>query len=233
MNSVIDKQVKSKKRVTDHGEVFTNEREVNSMLNLVKQETERLESRFLEPACGDGNFLAEILKIKMSAVIKKSKNDFEWKKNSAIAISSVYGVELLEDNVLECRKRLFDIFYNNFYKKRFKQSTDESYLSIIKMFLSLNIICGDALSLKDAKHKPLVFAEWGWIGNKVQRRDFALSGLINDSKQSLIDYSKDNSKNNNQMSIFDDLPDENFENAGLIKENVYKLVNYWELGEKK
>jgi len=61
-------QVKSRQRVQDHGEVFTNEREVNAMLDMVKQETERIESRFLEPACGDGNFLAEVLRRKLAVV---------------------------------------------------------------------------------------------------------------------------------------------------------------------
>ena len=74
-----NKQVKSKERVAQHGEVFTNDREVNAMLDLVKQETERIESRFLEPACGDGNFLAEILRRKLEVVTKLYKtNPFDW-----------------------------------------------------------------------------------------------------------------------------------------------------------
>ena len=62
-----ERQVKSRARVADHGEVFTADREVNAMLDLVKQDTERVDSRFLEPACGDGNFLAEILRRKLQA----------------------------------------------------------------------------------------------------------------------------------------------------------------------
>lgn len=100
------KQVKSKQRVADHGEVFTNEREINAMLDLVSCETERLESRFLEPACGDGNFLVEILRRKMKIVSNKSRNDFDWKRNSAVVFSSIYGVELLADNANECRKEI-------------------------------------------------------------------------------------------------------------------------------
>ena len=74
------KQVKSKKRVTDHGEVFTAASEVNAMLDLVKHETERIDSRFLEPACGNGNFLIEILKRKLHIVegrYSKSQLDYE------------------------------------------------------------------------------------------------------------------------------------------------------------
>ena len=77
-------QVKSKKRVADHGEVFTAEREVNAMLDLVKQETERIDSRFLEPACGDGNFLTEVLKRKLIVVenrYRKSQLEFERYSN--------------------------------------------------------------------------------------------------------------------------------------------------------
>jgi len=85
-------QVKSKKRVTDHGEVYTNEREVKAMLDLVKDETERIESRFLEPACGNGNFLAEVLERKLNVVDSRYKKDqFEWERYSVLSVSSIYG----------------------------------------------------------------------------------------------------------------------------------------------
>ena len=114
--------ITSRKRVTDHGEVFTSEREVNAMLDLVKQETERIDSRFLEPACGDGNFLSEILNRKLKIVegrYRKSQNELD--KYSLVAITSIYGVELLEDNVTRCRERLFDIYlnwYSSIYQER-------------------------------------------------------------------------------------------------------------------
>ena len=105
------KQVKSKQRVADHGEVFTAEREVNAMLDFVKQETERIDSRFLEPACGNGNFLVEILRRKMDVVKKKyKKRALDYEKNAILALTSIYGVDLLQDNVIECRARLFDIW---------------------------------------------------------------------------------------------------------------------------
>ncbi len=104
----MDKQVKSKKRVSDHGEVFTSEREVNAMLDLVKQETERIDSRFLEPACGSGNFLVEVLRRKLAVVEAKYKSSqLEFERYAVIAISSIYGVDILKDNVEECRERLF------------------------------------------------------------------------------------------------------------------------------
>jgi SAM-dependent methyltransferase len=106
-----EKQVISKQRVTDHGEVFTNQREVKAMLDLVKQETERIESRFLEPACGTGNFLAEVLERKLQVVkMRYGKVQLEYERNAVLAISSIYGIDILEDNIQECRDRLFNIF---------------------------------------------------------------------------------------------------------------------------
>ena len=118
-------QVKSKKRVADHGEVFTSQREVNAMLDLVKQETERIESRFLEPACGDGNFLAEILKRKLNVVESRyKKSQLEFERNVITAISSVYGIDILEDNVVACRKRLLEIF-TDFYSRNYKEKVNQ------------------------------------------------------------------------------------------------------------
>ncbi|MEZ5032653.1 MAG: hypothetical protein R2787_14775 [Saprospiraceae bacterium] len=106
-----DNQVKSKQRVTDHGEVFTNQREVNAMFDLVKHETERIDSRFLEPACGNGNFLAEILRRKLAVVDSRySKSQVEWERYSVIAVSSIYGVDILEDNAQECRDSVCLVF---------------------------------------------------------------------------------------------------------------------------
>lgn len=108
-NIKTDTQVRSKKRVTDHGEVFTNDREVNAMLDLVKHETERIDARFLEPACGNGNFLAEVLRRKLNVVEQRySKSQIEWERYAVIAVSSIYGVDILEDNAQECRERLFN-----------------------------------------------------------------------------------------------------------------------------
>lgn len=181
-------KVKSKKRVSDHGEVFTGEREVNAMLDLVKNETERIDSRFLEPACGDGNFLAEILRRKLAVVRKRySKSPSEYGKYAVIAISSIYGVELLEDNVEECRRRLFDIFESE-YTSCCDKDTDDECRKAVRFILSRNILCGDALTLLDAKGEPIVFSEWAIVkDNMIKRRDFELSGLMESSdRQSRI-----------------------------------------------
>ncbi len=118
----MSRSIKSKERVANFGEVFTNEREVKAMLDLVKDESERIDSRVLEPACGDGNFLAEVLRRKLNTVkIRYSKNLSDYEKYSIVAVSSIYGVELLEDNAEECRERLYTIIWNDAYTNQMKK----------------------------------------------------------------------------------------------------------------
>jgi hypothetical protein len=173
-------QVKSKKRVADHGEVFTNEREVKAMLDLVKQETERIDSRFLEPACGDGNFLVEILRRKLEVVTHRyKKNQLEYERYAVIAVSSIYGIDLLLDNVEECRNRLFTIFEEQ-YQKLFNDEIKKECLASIRFILSKNIIQGDALTLnKVDSAEPIVFSEWSAVnGSMIKRRDYTLANLL-------------------------------------------------------
>ncbi len=107
----MNKQVKSRQRVADHGEVFTAEREVKAMCDLVLPETQRIDSRFLEPACGDGNFLAEVLSRKLAVVRKKyRRSTIDYEMNSLLAVSSLYGVDILADNVAACRERLYKLW---------------------------------------------------------------------------------------------------------------------------
>lgn len=174
-----DNQIKSKKRVADHGEVFTNIREVNAMLDLVKQETERIESRFLEPACGSGNFLIEVLKRKLDVVAKYyKKSQLDYERYSIIAISSLYGIDILKDNVIECRNRLY-LFFKNKYKKDFKDKFKPDALESVKFILSKNIVVGDALSMKDLNGDGIIFSEWSAVnGIMMKRREFSYSNLI-------------------------------------------------------
>lgn len=184
-------QVKSKQRVADHGEVFTADREVNAMLDLVKQETERVDSRFLEPACGDGNFVAEILRRKLVAAKrravpprKKKPLPLEFEKQSVMAVASIYGVDLLMDNVLACRERLYNI-WNNEYENICQNEINEECRKAIRFILSKNIICGNALSLKTVDDKgkdteePIIFSEWSFVtSTKIQRKDFRFDKLL-------------------------------------------------------
>lgn len=189
--STLPKQVKSKKRVTDHGEVFTSEREVNAMLDLVKQETERIDSRFLEPACGNGNFLAEVLRRKLTVVeAKYKKSQLDYERYAIIAISSIYGVDVLEDNAQECRERLFIIFDEQ-YTKLYKNNCKEECLASVKFLLKRNILWGNALDFTNPVTKePIVFSEWSPInGSMIKRRDYVFKFLVN---------------KNHQFSIFND-----------------------------
>lgn len=176
-----EKQVVSKKRVTDHGEVYTGKREVNAMLDLVKQETERIDSRFLEPACGTGNFLAEILERKLNIVESRyGKSQLEYERNAVLAVTSIYGIDILEDNVVECRKRLFNIFDQK-YTSLFKKAAKEECRNAVQYILERNIIHGDALTLKTVgdNPQPIVFSEWSLVnGSMLKRRDFTFHGLL-------------------------------------------------------
>ena len=172
-------QVKSKQRVVDHGEVFTNEREVNAMLDMVKQETERIDSRFLEPACGDGNFLAEILRRKVAVVTQRyGKHPRDWEKYAFAAVGSIYGVELLPDNAADCRTRLLSIA-EEAWEKVIRTNGDPRFLDVISYVLSRNILNGDALTMLDIEGNPIIFSEWSLVtGDKVKRRDFRLDEMI-------------------------------------------------------
>jgi len=175
-----ERQVVSRKRVADHGEVYTAKREVCAMLDLVKEETERIDSRFLEPACGNGNFLVEILSRKMEAVRRQfARNRFEYDQASAVAVSSMYGVELLPDNVEECRNRLLTQFLE-IYQHHLSCDASPELERCIRFLLRKNILCGDALTMLQQDGQPITFCEWTFIGTsgKVKRRDFELAELL-------------------------------------------------------
>ena len=154
VHNAMESLITSKQRVSDHGEVFTGGREVNAMLDLVKQETERVDSRFLEPACGNGNFLAAILERKLSVVERRySKSQLEYERNAVLAVASIYGIDKLEDNVTECRQRLFEVF-DRLYTAQFKHTAKEECRESIKYILGRNIVHGDALTLLTMDRAP-------------------------------------------------------------------------------
>ena len=171
--------IKSRNRVRDHGEVFTPDFVVNDMLDLVKNETENIESRFLEPACGDGNFLIKVLERKLKVVKRVyKKSQFDYEKNALLAISSLYGVDLLYDNVKEARDRLYSFFLNE-YKELYKEKINNNFLKSIKYVLSRNILQGNALTLKDNRENLIIFSEWSSVkGVKIKRRDFSFANIL-------------------------------------------------------
>jgi hypothetical protein len=170
--------IKSKRRVADHGEVFTPAWMVEAMLDLVKGETERIDSRFLEQACGDGNFLVQILRRKLAAVeLKYGKSDFERRHYALLGLMCLYGIELLPDNIVDCRANLLEIFgeYLNL------DSSDDLYRAA-SFVLSQNLVHGDALTMRAQGNLPITFAEWGYLGKgRFQRRDFRYDSLTQSS----------------------------------------------------
>ena len=213
-----EKQVVSKKRVSDHGEVYTATREVNAMLDLVKQETERIDSRFLEPACGTGNFLSEILERKLNIVESRyKKNQLEYERYSVLAVSSIYGIDILEDNVVECRKRLLDIFTEK-YETLYKENIKEECKTAVKYILERNIVWGDALTLNKVgeKTEPIVFSEWSPVnGSMMKRRDFTFQELLHHA-------------HTKSLPLFSDLGEDVFIPTP-VKE--YPLVHYLRLAD--
>ncbi len=166
--------IKSKQRVADHGEVFTPAWMVEAMLDLVKEESERIDARFLEPACGSGNFLVRVLQRKLAAVERKfGKSDFEKQHYALLALMCIYGIELLADNIEECRANMLEILagYLNL------EEPDDLYRAAHHV-LSQNLVLGDALTMRDSGGQPITFAEWGYLGKgKFQRRDFRFDVL--------------------------------------------------------
>ncbi len=208
------RQIKSKERVSAHGEVFTADREVNAMLDLVMQETQRIESRFLEPACGNGNFLAKILERKLAVVRTrhhKSRTDYEL--YALIAVCSIYGVDIQMDNIIECRERLFNIFSSE-YKAIFSNSQTEEYLRSIQYILERNILWGDALTLLSPDgEKPIIFSEWSALNGMINRRDFTLDMLLKNQPIS-------------EPNLFSDLGEEAFIPMPIAE---YPLTHYLKL----
>jgi hypothetical protein len=165
---------KSKQRVADHGEVFTPSWMVEAMLDLVKGETERIDSRFLEPACGSGNYLVRILQRKLVAVeLKFGKSDFERRHFALLALMCTYGIELLADNIAECRANMLELLTDYLNLKE-----SEDLYRAASYVLSQNLVHGDALTMRTSGGQAITFAEWGYLGKgKFQRRDFRLDIL--------------------------------------------------------
>jgi len=166
--------VKSKQRVADHGEVFTPDWMVEAMLDLVKGESERIDSRFLEPACGSGNFLVRVLSRKLMTVTHKyGKSDFEQRHYALLGLMCLYGIELLRDNVAACRQNMLEIF-----DAYLGLGADDDLHKAAEYVLSQNIVHGDAMTMLDSEESSITFAEWGYLGKgRFQRRDFRFDTL--------------------------------------------------------
>lgn len=238
-------QIKSRERIADHGEVFTADREVNAMLDLVKDETERIDSTFLEPACGEGAFLIKILERKLAIVkAKYGKNPADYEKYAILALTSLYGIDIMADNAQNCRDRLF-MRWNEEYTSICKDTASGKVRDAARFILSKNILVGNALSLKivDDMQKdtdqPIIFAEWSLVtGTKMKRRDFRLDvilkaeedfELLKSRKKEAISYSlfDDDGADTNYYEYYDIDPATHEIIPKPLKE--YPLSDYWEV----
>ncbi|WP_298615428.1 DNA methyltransferase [uncultured Thermosynechococcus sp.] len=177
----LDPHIKSKQRVADYGEVLTPPHIVTAMLDLVQQETERIDSRFLEPACGTGNFLTEVLRRKLKVVEKRyAKSQLDYERYAVLAVSSLYGIDILADNAEECRRRLYAVF-DEAYTALFGNRVKPACRAAVRYILSCNIVHGDALTLQTVGEnpQPIIFAEWSLVnGSLLKRRDFAFHEMV-------------------------------------------------------
>lgn len=218
-------QVKSKQRVADHGEVFTAEREVKAMCDLVADECLRIDSRFLEPACGDGNFLAEILTRKLDVVTKRyRKSPYDYERNALLALGSIYGVELLQDNVEACRERLYLLWDGKYKKAVKKKEQNDEVRESARYILQHNIICGNALSLHQVDaagqdtEQPIIFSQWAFAtGPMMKREDYTFEQLLeeNDPTQAM-------SEDDSQMRL--ELSENNDGEGTLLR--IYPPIHY-------
>ena len=180
-------QIKEKQRVADFGEVFTAEREVRAMCDLVREECERTESRFLEPACGEGAFLIEVLGRKLAQVKKVYGEDLlGFELHAILAISSLYGIDLMLDNAIACRKHLYDL-WDDEYTAIAKDQADSACRDAVRFILGKNIVCGDTLTMLLKNGSPIVFPEWTLTKDGLfRRRDYQLSKLLVEEKKNAV-----------------------------------------------
>ena len=245
-----EKQIKSKERVRTRGEVFTAAREVNAMLDLVKDETENIDSTFLEPACGDGNFLDEVLRRKLAVCKKRyGKSAADYEKMSFLACTTLYGVDIMADNVERCRERLFETWEESFNTEaqRHREGVEKSdfhslVARAVKTVFEKNILLGNALSMKRVDEKqndldePIVFTEWKFaLGDKLKREEYRSDVLLeggetkNKATEMTFDFFGDASASVNWMVDPDDP-----EKKRMIPapSKVYPLIDYWRIGDE-
>ena len=253
-----ERQIKSKERVRERGEVFTAAREVNAMLDLVKDETENIDSTFLEPACGDGNFLDEVLRRKLAVCKKRyGKSAADYEKMSFLACTTLYGVDIMADNVARCRERLFETWEDSFGRANTPGSPRSDFhdrvSAAIRKVFEKNILLGNALSMKRVDEKgndldePIVFTEWKFaLGDKLKREEFRFDVLLDKAEeiegtchgkktrfkpeiQSSFDFMNETSSAVNWMVDPDDP-----EKKRMIPapSKVYPLIDYWRIGDE-
>lgn len=172
-----EQQIKTKKRVSDFGEVYTAKKQVNDMLDLVKDQSYDPKATFFEPACGNGNFLIEILRRKLSVILNRKNVSSNIEIEALQCISTIYGVDIQPDNVSEARERLYGVA-----KDLLGNITYDGFWKAVILILKRNIICADTLTAKCAGGSDLVISEWlfkedGTIVRREHRYTDMLNGL--------------------------------------------------------
>lgn len=254
-------QIKSKERVRERGEVFTAAREVNAMLDLVKDETENIDSTFLEPACGDGNFLDEVLRRKLCVCAKRyGKSAADYEKFSFLACTTLYGVDIMADNVARCRERLYDVWEESFGRgdreNGRRSDYHDSVARAVRKVFEKNILLGNALSMKRVDEKgndldaPIVFTEWKFaLEDKLKREEYRFDVLL-EKGESAQGVNKFGSKLENFSEMLFDFGDETSGEASSAvnwmvdpddpekkrmipaPSKVYPLIEYWRIGDE-
>lgn len=219
---VNEKIIKSKKRIQNHGEVFTPKRIVKKIFDMpnIREACKNLTSTFLEPAAGEGVFLVEVLNRKMKMVEKNYSNDLTRYENySLLALSTLYGVELLEDNAQKCAMNMYQVYFEAYQKQALGHGgkMKNKVLDSAKMIISNNIAQGNFLTKSSANGKPIVFSEWKPVNLrqnakaiKVQRTEYTiediLDGVEKDSGEPSI-----HSEKVEQLDLFDFCDEDNYE----------------------
>lgn len=188
------KSIKKNINISKYGEVFTDKREINSMVDLVSDELKRPDSRFLEPACGDGAFLVKILEKKMDYICERyKKNSFELQNMFLLALSSVYGIEIQENNVSKCRKNIYNLFKKK--SEKIITNNNDNYFENAMFIIEKNIVCGDALTMKDSNNNDIILSQWSMVKiGFFKRVEYKFRTLFNyKEKIEDLDFINDNS----------------------------------------
>jgi hypothetical protein len=182
-----ERLIKSARRVKEHGEVFTPQHIVKLMLDQeeLKPDLNSLTATFLEPAAGEGAFLTEILRRKLRLARKLGNNFTEYEENALLALSSLYGIELLEDNVELLAMNMLSVFYQDYLQVVNQAGGRENahVLESAKIIISANMAQGDALTQTTKDGSPIVFSEWQLLSpkrgiRKVQRTEYTLVAIM-------------------------------------------------------
>lgn len=230
-----EKNIKSKNRVQNHGEVFTPKRIVKKILDMprLRELSSDITSTFLEPAVGEGIFLVEVLSRKLKNAEKIAQGDMVVFENYALlSLSTVYGVELLEDNAQKCVMNLYHCFYNYYLKMQKESNTKikKKVLDSAKLIISNNIVQGNFLTKKTSEGRSIVFSEWKPLNLnrctkalKVQRTEYTLESILEGTNE--VGYTNNPKTRVEQLDIFSDgFLDEDFDDVPMNEEKIFKYV---------